>query len=71
VATYLLDTTVFSLLVKEHPGVPAKFGRAGFRRNFVYGQDWRGKFYATKQVEVYAVKEGEDWLAITLVTRFF
>ena len=49
----------------------AKFGRAGFRRNFVYGQDWRGKFYATKQVEVYAVKEGEDWLAITLVTRFF
>lgn len=50
---------------------PAKFGRAGFRRNFVFGKTWRGKVYATKQVEVYAVKEGEDWLAITLVTRFF
>jgi len=43
----------------------------GFRRNFAFGQVWRGKTYATKQVEVYAVKEGEDWLAITFVTRFF
>jgi hypothetical protein len=50
---------------------PAKFGRTGFRRNFAFGQVWKSKTYATKQVEVYAVKEGEDWLAITLVTRFF
>jgi hypothetical protein len=50
---------------------PAKFGRTGFRRNFTFGQVWRGKTYATKQVEVYSVKEGEDWLAITFVTRFF
>lgn len=50
---------------------PAKFGRTGFRRNFTFGHVWRGKTYATKQVEVYAVKEGEDWLAITFVTRFF
>jgi hypothetical protein len=49
----------------------AKFGRTGFRRNFAFGEVWRGKTYATKQVEVYAVKEGEDWLAITVVTRFF
>jgi len=32
---------------------------------------WKGKVYTTKQVEVYAVKEGDDWLAITFVTRFF
>ena len=50
---------------------PAKFGRTGFRRNFTFGQVWRGKTYATKQLEVYAVKEGEDWLAITFVTRSF
>ena len=50
---------------------PAKYGRTGFRRNFHYGQTWRGKFYATKQVEVYAVKEGDDWLAITFITRYF
>ena len=50
---------------------PAKFGRTGFRRNFAFGQLWKGRTYATKQVEAYAVKEGEEWLAITFVTRFF
>ena len=60
-----------SLTVETGETFPAKFGRTGFRRNFTFGQVWRGKTYATKQVEVYAVKEGEDWLAITFVTRFF
>jgi len=50
---------------------PAKFGRTGFRRNFAFGELWKGRVYATKQVEVYAVKESEDWLAITFLTRFF
>jgi Domain of unknown function (DUF4258) len=50
---------------------PAKFGRTGFRRNFAFGGLWKGKVYATKQVEVYAAKEGDEWLAITFVTRFF
>ena len=50
---------------------PAKFGRTGFRRNFAFGERWKGKVYAAKQVEVYAVKEGDDWLAITFVSRFF
>lgn len=50
---------------------PAKFGRIGFRRNFAFGQSWRGKIYSTKQVEVYAIREGEGWLAITFITRFF
>jgi hypothetical protein len=49
----------------------AKFGRTGFRRNFAFGELWKGKVYATKQVEVYAAKEDDDWLAITFVTRFF
>jgi len=51
--------------------LPAKFGRTGFRRNFAFGELWKGKVYATKQVEVYAAKEDDDWLAITFVTRFF
>jgi hypothetical protein len=40
-------------------------------RNFAFGELWKGKVYATKQVEVYAAKEDDDWLAITFVTRFF
>jgi hypothetical protein len=50
---------------------PAKFGRTGFRRNFRYDSLWRGQHYATKQVEVFAVQEGADWLVITVVTRYY
>ena len=34
-------------------------------------EGWRGKHYATKQIEAYAVKEGEDWLVISVVVRYF
>jgi hypothetical protein len=57
--------------VKEGETFPAKHGRTGFRRNFSYGGTWRGKQYATKQIEAYAVKEGNDWLVITMIIRYF
>ena len=38
----------------------AKHGREGFRRNFSYNGMWRGRQYATKQVEAIAVQEGGD-----------
>ncbi len=50
---------------------PAKFGRTGFRRNFVFDSQWRGKHYGTKQVEAYAVQKNSDWLVITIITRYF
>ena len=50
---------------------PARFGRAGFRRNFVYEQEWRNKFYRTKQLEVIAVAENDDWLVLTVIVRYF
>ena len=50
---------------------PARFGRTGFRRNFQFDQEWRGRHYRTKQVEVYAVQQGADWLVITVITRYF
>jgi hypothetical protein len=50
---------------------PAKYGRSGFRRNFTFNAEWRAKYYATKQLEVYTVQEGEDWLVITVIVRFF
>lgn len=49
----------------------AKFGRSGFRRNFPFGAAWRGRTYATKQVEAYAVSEDGDWLVITVIVRYF
>jgi len=49
---------------------PAGHGRTGFRRNFAFNGQWRGREYATKQVEAYAVRE-DGWLVITVIARFF
>ncbi|MBI2265039.1 MAG: DUF4258 domain-containing protein [Armatimonadetes bacterium] len=56
--------------VQEGEKFSAKFGRAGFRRNFQFGGEWRGKEFATKQVEAIAVEE-RGWLVITVIVRFF
>jgi len=50
---------------------PARFGRQGFRRNFRFDGTWRGRRYRTRQVEVYAVEEDGDWLAITVIVKYF
>ena len=50
---------------------PAKHGRTGFRRNFAFDGTWRGKPYATKQIEAYAVWEDESWLVITVLVKYF
>ena len=50
---------------------PAKYGRFGFRRNFRFQGQRRGKSYTIKQIEAYAVREGEDWLVVSVVVEFF
>ncbi len=58
--------------VEEGEQFGAKFGRIGFRRNFPFEGVWRGRQYATKQVEAYAVREEPDtWLVITVVVKYF
>jgi hypothetical protein len=49
---------------------PAKFGRTCFRRNFSFNCEWRGRQFATKQVEAYAVAEN-GWLVITVIVRYY
>lgn len=49
---------------------PAKFGRTGFRRNFTFDGTWRGRQYATKQIEAYAVEE-DGWLVISFLVKYF
>ena len=49
----------------------AKFSRTGFRRNFAFEKQWQGKYYKTKQIEAYAVREDDDWLVISVITRYF
>jgi hypothetical protein len=50
---------------------PAKYDRLGFRYNFPFNAEWRGKIYSIKQLEVYAVKEDNDMIIITIITRYF
>jgi hypothetical protein len=50
---------------------PAKFGRTGFRRNFAFNSIWNEKRYNTKQVEVIAVNEDDNWIAITVLVKYF
>ncbi len=57
--------------VEQGERFPARFGRTGFRRNFPFDDEWRGRHYGTKQVEAFAVREGPDWLVISVITRYF
>ena len=58
------------LTVEPGERFAGKYGRSGFRRNFLFNREWMGKYYATKQVEAYAVEE-QGWLVITVVVKFF
>ena len=57
--------------IEQGERFPARFERTGFRRNFHFDGEWRGRYYRTKQVEAYAVQEGPAWLVITVITRYF
>ena len=63
------ETEVFAT-VDHGERFPAKFGRVGYRRNFSFGGVWRGWHYATKQIEAYAIEEGEGWLVITVIVKY-
>ena len=43
--------------IRTSPWMPAELGRLDCRRNFPYGKEWNGKFYATKQVRPIFVEE--------------
>jgi len=57
--------------VEDGEEFPAKFGRTGFRRNFVYEQKWRDQLYRTKQLEVIAAAGVDEWLVLTVIVRYF
>lgn len=57
--------------VEQGEQFPAKFNRTGFRRNFIFNNKWQGKFYNMKQIEAFAVKEGNDWLVISIITKYY
>jgi hypothetical protein len=57
--------------VTEGEQFQAKFGRTGFRRNFVYQKQWRGRAYTTKQILAFSDQVADGWLVITVIVRYF
>lgn len=57
--------------VETGENFPAKFGRIGYRRNFVFDGKWRGKIYGTKQIEVFTVEEEGDLIIVTVMVKYF
>ena len=60
-----------AVTVRSGEQFPAKFGRTGFRKTFRFESTWQGNSYPMKEVEAIAVREGENWLVITVVTRYY
>jgi hypothetical protein len=48
-----------------------RLGRQRFRYDFVFNGIWRGRRYATKQVEAVVVEEDGDLLVITVIARYY
>jgi hypothetical protein len=57
--------------IKEGEKFFAKFRRVGFRHEFSFESDRDGKFFRVKQVIVYGVEEGRDFIGVTVVVRYF
>jgi len=57
--------------ITEGESFDAKFGRIGFRRNFIFLGIWKGKRYSAKQIELYAVNEENGWLVISVMAKYF
>ena len=57
--------------IERGEGFPAKFGRVGFRQNFPFHGQWRGRQYGIKQVEAFVVHDEDGWLVISVITKYF
>lgn len=57
--------------IRTSPWQPAELGRLECRKDFPYGRDWNGKFYATKQVRPVFVDEAAEIVVVTVYTYYF
>jgi len=50
---------------------PAELGRLECRKDFTYGQEWNGRFYATKQVRPIFMEEANEIVVVTVYAYYF
>jgi hypothetical protein len=57
--------------IRSGPWGPAELGRLECRKDFLFGRQWNGKTYATKQVRPVFVEETAEILVVTVYTYYF
>jgi hypothetical protein len=57
--------------VRSGERLAAKRGRHGYRKNFPYRAEWKGRYYETKQVMPIVVVEGEVTIIVTVYVFYF
>jgi hypothetical protein len=50
---------------------PAESDRLECRKDFVYGREWNGKVYATKQVRPIFVDNANEIVVVTIYVYYF
>ena len=63
------DEVVAAIRTTRHE--PAEQGRVECRRDFAYGRDWNGRFYATKQVRPVFVEGDDEIVVVTVYVYYF
>jgi hypothetical protein len=58
-------------VIRTTPWESAELGRRECRKDFTYGQEWNGKFYATKQVRPIFVEEDDEIVVVTVYVYYF
>lgn len=66
-----VTTTEVEQTILKGEKFSAKHGRTGFRHNFSFHGEWKGKVYRNKQVEVFAIWNDNCWLVITTISKYF
>ena len=59
------------IAIRTGSSEPSKRNRLMFRKNYHYGQSWRGKHYAIKQVAPIVVEEEERFVVVTVYVFYF
>jgi hypothetical protein len=59
------------LTIRAGEPVPARQGRLGYRKNFVFENVWKGRYYSTRQIMVIVAEEPECLVVVTTYVFFF
>ena len=55
----------------EGERLPARRGRAAFRKNFPFHAEWKGRYYEVKQVMPVVVEENDAMVVVTVYVFYF